>query len=437
MAYFADISTRPAVRESWHPRRASTTKSLTASWSRDIHSPSVHTRQEGTAPIEQTSGLSVVGLFAGIGGIEEGLRRAGHHAVLFCEIEPAARSVLGARFPDTRLCNDIRTLRILPPVDLIAAGFPCTDLSQAGRARGIAGSESGLVSHVFRLVEQMKKRPTWLLLENVPFMLHLHRGRAMRLLTRQLEELGYAWAYRVVDTRAFGLPHRRKRVLILASRTEDARDVLLSRGEGERPEPNAAGDERPACGFYWTEGTKGLGWAIDAIPTLKGGSGLGIPSPPAIWMPDGSIGTPDIRDAERLQGFPVNWSTPAAENGSKRGARWRFVGNAVSVPVAHWVGRRLQRPSHASHQADQRIQPGDSWPQAAWGRDGTVWEARISGWPTRRRPPHLTDFLRYPATPLSARATSGFLGRLRASRLRFPAEFLHDLQAHLEHARSG
>src|SRR5262245_8688013 len=129
---------------------------------------------------ESCSGrLRVVGLFAGIGGIELGLRAAGHETVLLCEVEPAACAVLKARFPDEPLVGDVAELVELPQADLIAAGFPCQDLSQAGRTAGIGGRQSGLVEHVFRLLDGPND-PTWLLLENVPFMLQLDRGRAMR-----------------------------------------------------------------------------------------------------------------------------------------------------------------------------------------------------------------------------------------------------------------
>jgi site-specific DNA-cytosine methylase len=111
---------------------------------------------------------------------------------------------------------------------------------------------------VFRLVRR-KRGPRWLLIENVPFMLQLGRGAAMRHITGALDELGYTWAYRVVDARAFGLPQRRQRVLMLASRTEDPRGVLF----GEDAGPRVIGDpEVDPCGFYWTEGVRGLGWAV-------------------------------------------------------------------------------------------------------------------------------------------------------------------------------
>jgi DNA (cytosine-5)-methyltransferase 1 len=373
--------------------------------------------------------LSVVGLFAGIGGIEVGLHQAGHETVLLCEVERSAQQVLLEHFPGVPLVGDVRELVSLPDADVCAAGFPCQDLSQAGRTAGIQGGNSGLVSEVFRLVAQ--SGPRWLLLENVPFMLQLDRGKAMQFLTHSLEELGFRWAYRVVDTRAFGLPQRRKRVIVLASRTEDPRDVLFVEDKGEPAQPDSIDDF--ACGFYWTEGTKGLGWAVDATPTLKGGSTIGIPSPPAIWFTDGFIGVPEIRDAERLQGFNPDWTAPAADAPGRVGARWRLVGNAVSVPVARWLGGRLHEPRSYDGDSDERLAPGAPWPQAAWGDpDGGVRRANLSAWPVRRRYRHLEDFLRFDVDPLSARATEGFLRRARESTLKFPPGLLDDLELHLE-----
>src|SRR5262245_42411402 len=94
---------------------------------------------------------TVVGLFAGIGGIEAGLARAGFHSEILCESWEPARAVLMERFPGVPVKGDVREIRSLPKVDVVAAGFPCTDLSQAGRTRGISGKDSGLVAEVFRL----------------------------------------------------------------------------------------------------------------------------------------------------------------------------------------------------------------------------------------------------------------------------------------------
>ena len=169
--------------------------------------------------------LAVAGLFAGIGGIELGLHQSGHASALLCEIDFGAAAVLRAQFPDVRLVHDVRDLKTVGDVDLVAAGFPCQDLSQAGRTAGIRGGNSGLVGHVFRLLDARRRGPRWLLLENVSFMLQFDRGRGMRFLVDELEARGFRWAYRVVDTQAFGLPQRRQRVILLASRTEDPRAV--------------------------------------------------------------------------------------------------------------------------------------------------------------------------------------------------------------------
>lgn len=373
--------------------------------------------------------LKVAGLFAGVGGIEQGLRQAGHRSILLCEIDVAARRVLEHWFPDVDVRADVRELKSLPPVDLLAAGFPCQDLSQAGQTAGIRGKQSGLVEHVFRLLDSRSTEPRWLLIENVSFMLQLDRGRAMRYLVDELEARSFNWAYRVVDTRAFGLPQRRQRVILLASRSEDPRSVLFADDTDEEETPFFPDTW---CGFYWTEGNRGLGWAVDAIPTLKAGSTIGIPSPPAIWDPfNGAISTPEIRDAERLQGFEPGWTLPALEGGGVRqGHRWKLVGNAVSVPVAKWLGQRLAKPGKFTYPAGQLLPRGLAWPYAAWGSHGNVFPADVSKWPVRWTRPHLSEFLKFPTSPLSARAALGFLGRARASSLSFEAGFLDAVARH-------
>lgn len=373
--------------------------------------------------------LRVVGLFAGIGGVELGLSAAGHGAVLFSELDPFAGAVLKAHFPDVEIVPDVRDVRTLPPCDLVAAGFPCQDLSQAGRTAGIGGARSGLVGEVLRLVRDHD--PKWLVLENVPFMLALDGGRGMTVLTHWLNQLGFRWAYRVVDTRAFGLPQRRRRVILLASRSEDPRDVLFVDDAGVR---DPSSEAPSAYGFYWTEGSRGLGWAEDAVPTLKAGSTIGIPSPPAVWVPStGVVGTPDIRDAERLQGFPVDWTAPAMNvTGSRQGTRWRLVGNAVSVPVTRWLGSRLSAPAVYDSTFDPPLRSKQKWPNAAWSLGGDIHVATVSEWPLDVPSSSLVEFLENPLRPLSSRAASGFHRRAAASTLNFAPGFLDAVERHLE-----
>lgn len=382
------------------------------------------------APTERRFG--VVGLFAGIGGLELGLSRAGHEAIMLCEIDPPARRVLDTRLcglgSETKLLEDVTRLRGLPRTcEVLAAGFPCQDLSQVGTTRGLRGKNSGLVMSVLDLLK--KRRVEWVLLENVPFMLKLQKGLALDLVLTELESLGYGWAYRIVDSRAFGLPQRRQRVLILASRNEDPRRVLLA--DDVREDRARKGRGKRANGFYWTEGNRGLGWAEDSVPTLKGGSGWGIPSPPAIWMPDGRIVKPDIRDAERLQGFEPDWTLPAL-NGGRAGDRWRLVGNAVTVDVAHWVGCRLGQPGRYLARLDAPLQDGAPWPDAAWNVGEGRNSSKASAWPVSFPRLPLARFLEHEPEDLSLRATTGFYHRFVASNLRRPPGFVDALEAHMD-----
>ena len=377
-----------------------------------------------------TSGsFSVAGLFAGIGGIELGLREAGASTELLCEWWEPAQRVLTHHFPDVPVVGDVRELDRLPDVDLVAAGFPCTDLSQAGRTKGITGEASGLVAEVFRLLDD--RRVPMLMLENVRNMLVLDKGEAMRFLVDELEALGYRWAYRLVDSRFTGVPQRRQRVIFLASREIDPRSVLFADEAGEPPASHFLDD---VYGFYWTEGLRGLGWAQDAVPTLKGGSSIGIPSPPAIWNPNASsdrrIVTPRIEEAEQMQGFAKGWTEPASAVSNRKGTRWKLVGNAVTVGVSRWIGERLVKPGlpMADGVAFER---GQKWPTAAHGANGKAWAVDVSLWPRVETYRHLSKVVDLKRAPqLSARATAGFYGRTQKSSLHFVDDFIGDIAEH-------
>lgn len=385
-------------------------------------------------PRRQT--VKVAGLFSGIGGLELPFHQRGAETTLLCDIWEPSQKVLASHFPDARIHDDITTLDDLPDgTEIVTAGFPCTDLSQAGRTAGIGGSESGLVAHVFRLLA--KRDVEWLVLENVRNMLVLDKGEAMHYLTSNLEALGFRWAYRLVDSRFTGVPQRRHRVLLVASRHHDPRTVLFADDAGEL-DPSTFRDD--AFGFYWTEGLRGLGWAQDAVPPLKGGSTVGIPSPPAVWMPDAEPGkrivTPSIEDAEALQGFDRGWTSVAGVD-RRNGPRWKLVGNAVTVGVAEWLTDRLLHPGEPIVEGSPLFTV-DRWPTAATGSRGQVWDlSRASVWPRRVPYLHLTDLLRsLTLQPLSFRAASGFLSRAERSQLRFDEAFLLDVKLHVEMLRS-
>jgi DNA (cytosine-5)-methyltransferase 1 len=364
--------------------------------------------------------LKIVGLFAGIGGLELGLKSADHSMVALAENDSFASKVLAARFPDVPNLGDVAQLSTLPRCDLVACGFPCQDLSQAGYGAGIHGTKSRLVREVLRLLDAGRRKPEWLLMENVPFMLSLANGAGVAFLTRELELRGYRWAYRVIDSRAFGLAQRRRRVFLLASRSE-APERFLFADEGAAREP--AWTARTPCGFYWTEGNRGVGWAVDAIPPLKGTSGVGIVSPPGVWRPrTRDFVTPRIHDAEALQGFRRGWTSAAGDLPQGERARWRLIGNAVSVPVAAWLGKLLNKQGSSSSPSAARLPPRHPWPRAAFGSGGHRHMVEISEWPGRKqfgRPRQRPAMRRYQSVRIPFfRWDNGFMlpGRARRSR---------------------
>jgi DNA (cytosine-5)-methyltransferase 1 len=380
----------------------------------------------------------VTGLFAGIGGFELGLAAAGHSTSLFCESDPDAIAVLSARFPGIPFARDVRATdelieRISPTSNLLTAGFPCTDLSQAGKTQGFEGGRSGLIRDVIRLLE---KRPFEdVLIENVPNWRLLHRGAYFGEVLQALEGLGYRWAYRVIDARAFGLPQRRLRLFVHACLSGDPRRVLCA-GNVD-PVERSAPLEESAHGFYWTEGARGLGWGENCVPTLKGGSTLGIPAPPAVIKTDLTIVTPSLETAEDLQGFARGWTAlherPKLVGGGRFNSRrrWLMIGNAVNVRVSAWLGDGLRHSVGADMQTGDLLAAGAPWPSAGWFDGSDRRSLNLSTWPLANPTDDLEAKLDEGAKLLSLRATSGFYSRLRSSSLRRASEFDAALENHI------
>lgn len=371
--------------------------------------------------------LKTVGLFAGIGGFELAVERNGGQALLLADNDSDAKAVLRARFPDADLRSDVADINSLPPeTELVAAGFPCQNLSMAGDKTGLFGEKSAAVQHLFRLLKASGKPD--LVVENVYFLLSVGRGQAMNQFVDALEKLGYRWAYRVLDTFGFGLPQRRRRLYLYASTERDPTSIFTphTSGDSGSHERWESHDSTP-IGFYWTEGRSGSGMTPNGVPPIKGGSGLGIPSAPAVLFEDGKVLMPDIRSCEQLQGYPSDW-TVSAESGSK-GARWKLVGNAVTVPVAEWVLKRIDRP-----QTDYQVidwPRTKAWPYAAYGQAGERHAVRQSELGDRNKALSIESFRTADWTPLSLRALSGFYSRALEGSLRFPPSFLKGVREQL------
>lgn len=233
--------------------------------------------------------LTHASFFSGAGGLDMGLERVGWTTVSFSEIDAYASAVLATRWPGipnlgsiTDLAGgrsgvgsgeqlrqhagdrpDAGTHGAWTVADLWSGGFPCQDLSVAGKRRGMGtdtdrlDTRSGLAYAFLDLVERY--RPPAIILENVPGLLSSHRGRDFHALQRRMAELGYVGAYRILDARYFGVPQRRRRVFIVAlaarlGATEDDAAEVLSVGTRCDRHPATGGQagpgvaERPAPG---------------------------------------------------------------------------------------------------------------------------------------------------------------------------------------------
>lgn len=157
--------------------------------------------------------MKVGSLFSGIGGMDKGLTDAGMEIRWHVEIDKWGQKVLSRRFPHGQLYSDIRERRDYEWVDLISFGFPCTDLSVAGKRSGLGGDESRLFWAAMAIVRRVK--PTWLLIENVPGLLSSNEGRDFGVVLGALAQCGYWWSYRVLDSQYFGVAQRRRRVFIV------------------------------------------------------------------------------------------------------------------------------------------------------------------------------------------------------------------------------
>lgn len=371
---------------------------------------------------------NMVSLFAGIGGFELAFKTIGVNTTLMCEIDEIAKHVLSTNIPDTPIINDVCEIKSLPKdTDILCAGFPCQDLSSVGVKKGLAGTRSSLVREVFRLLK--RKKVEWVVFENVSFMLSLNGGEAIQTIVDELEKLGYNWAYRTIDSIAF-VPQHRCRVYVIASLHHDPRNVILS---GESNKEYGIIDfenfDKP-LGFYWTEGKHALGLVEDGIPTLKAGSTIGIPSPPAIVFPSGEVSSPDIRDAERLQGFPSDWTLPA-EDLSKPSSRWKLVGNAVTVDTVSWIARKILNPENYDCSRDKELIIKKSWPKSAWGINGVRKISLATRYPSDVNRQSLENFLEYPRKPLSLKASQGFEKRLLEGGMRSPEYFKNAIRTHI------
>lgn len=214
--------------------------------------------------------MNVLDLFSGIGGMSLGLQRAGMKPVAFCEINPGARRVLRKHWPDVPVFEDVATLTaadIGEKIDVIAGGFPCQDISFAGRGAGLAGTRSGLWYEFHRLIKEI--RPSWVIVENVSAL----RSRGLDEILRCLAEVGYDAEWHCISAASVGAPHKRDRVWIVAhSNDEGLQGHPWDGSGGEGREEDQAGPASPqgllrrTDASPWWGSEPQVGRVVDGVP---------------------------------------------------------------------------------------------------------------------------------------------------------------------------
>lgn len=154
-------------------------------------------------------------LFSGVGGFELGAKWADIPTIWNCEFEQYQRSILKQHFPETLQYDDIRTMQNPKPVDIISGGFPCQDISTAGKGKGITGERSGLWKEMFRIIRTV--RPKYIIAENSPAL----TIRGFEQVLCDLYEIGYNAEWQCLQAENFGLHHKRERIYVIAYPNEN------------------------------------------------------------------------------------------------------------------------------------------------------------------------------------------------------------------------
>jgi len=185
-------------------------------------------------------------LFSGIGGIDLGFEMAGIETTWTCELDDWANGLLQKRFPNATHHRDVQEIGKdnLESVDIISGGFPCQDISTAGKGAGLDGKRSGLWFEMWRIICEL--RPRWVLIENVANLANKGGSRVLH----DLAEAGYDAEWQVISARDVGGKHLRKRLWIIAYRKEIS-NTLCKRFQGQLH--SSKGEDRNEVRGKWTD----------------------------------------------------------------------------------------------------------------------------------------------------------------------------------------
>ncbi|WP_317381743.1 DNA (cytosine-5-)-methyltransferase [Megasphaera stantonii] len=344
--------------------------------------------------------------FAGIGGFDIGFERHGFETKYLCEINPFCNNVLKKHWPNVKKAMDICKIDIkdIPDAEVWCGGFPCQDISVArGNSvrLGLKGSRSGLFYQFSELIEA--KLPEVVIIENVAGLFNSNKGRDFGVILQRMSSLGYAVAWRLFNSRYFGVPQSRPRVYLCCWKNNPIKAMHVMFESVKLPKPE---NERKA---FLTEDT--LEYEYPKVPKVAyclaatSGRHTGTDWSRTYIVCHDGVRRMTPKEYERLQGFPDDWTMVSHVNKNEDELdtlRYTAVGNAVSVPVIEWIAKRihmqLAQPSVGFSEKDfmQQYVPEFSrveWNEAnlnnidfsdvrnsyMWEKSGLVWNGRYIG----------------------------------------------------------
>lgn len=345
---------------------------------------------------------SINSFFAGIGGFDIAFEQSGFKTQLLCEINPFCNQILNRHWPHVKKEKDINDIKVedIPDTDVWCGGFPCQDISLARGASarlGLKGKRSGLFYRFADLINE--KMPEVVIIENVGGLFTSNKGRDFGVILQTLSSMGYAVAWRLLNSRYFGVPQSRTRVYLCCwkGNLPKALKVMFDLEGAVKPK-----NER--IDFITEESKPNEYPKVPRVAyCLAASSGRHTGTD---WSRTYVVGENGVRrlsplESERLQGFPDNWTLPEENLNSDENIdtlRYTAIGNAVTVPVVKWIAKRVHEElSHSSDNSEidvldryadfknskwdsrflSEIDFSDSSIDYKWSRGGLVWSDRF------------------------------------------------------------